>query len=85
MDTAVETDFVPVADADALRGWLPCPGRTGRFLHDATCPTGRRALWEAAEAAKTVVDLVARRLPARYGFAVGDVQVLAPMRSFTAR
>jgi len=30
-------------------------------------------------AAQTVVDLVARRLPARYGFASGDIQVLAPM------
>jgi len=30
-------------------------------------------------AAQSVVDLVARRLPAHYGFASGDVQVLAPM------
>ena len=31
------------------------------------------------EAAALVVDLVARRLPARYGFGVGDIQVLSPM------
>jgi exodeoxyribonuclease V alpha subunit len=30
-------------------------------------------------AAELVVDLVAQRLPGRYGFAPGDVQVLAPM------
>jgi exodeoxyribonuclease V alpha subunit len=30
-------------------------------------------------AAELVVDLVTRRLPARYGFSPGDVQVLAPM------
>ena len=34
---------------------------------------------DPTEAAHTVIDLVARRLPARYGFAVGEVQVLAPM------
>jgi len=34
---------------------------------------------DPAAAAQLVVDLVARRLPARYGFAVGEVQVLAPM------
>jgi exodeoxyribonuclease V alpha subunit len=34
---------------------------------------------EAAAAAQLVVDLVARRLPARYGFGRGDVQVLSPM------
>jgi exodeoxyribonuclease V alpha subunit len=32
-----------------------------------------------AEAAQTVVDLVARRLPARFGFRPGEVQVLSPM------
>jgi len=32
-----------------------------------------------AEAAPLVVELVARRLPARHGFGRGDVQVLAPM------
>jgi exodeoxyribonuclease V alpha subunit len=32
-----------------------------------------------AEAADLVVDLVAERLPARYGFRPGDVQVLVPM------
>ncbi|MGH2354182.1 MAG: LAGLIDADG family homing endonuclease, partial [Chloroflexota bacterium] len=32
-----------------------------------------------AEAAQIVVDLVARRLPARYGFQRGEVQVLSPM------
>jgi exodeoxyribonuclease V alpha subunit len=34
---------------------------------------------DAAAAALLVVDLVAQRLPARYGFGAGDVQVLAPM------
>jgi exodeoxyribonuclease V alpha subunit len=34
---------------------------------------------DPAAAAQTVVDLVARRLPARYGFRIGDVQVLSPM------
>jgi exodeoxyribonuclease V alpha subunit len=34
---------------------------------------------EPAAAAQLVVDLVARRLPARYGFGRGDVQVLCPM------
>ncbi|HEX2184174.1 MAG TPA: AAA family ATPase, partial [Chloroflexota bacterium] len=33
----------------------------------------------AAEAASVVVDLVARRLPARYGLQRGDAQVLSPM------
>jgi exodeoxyribonuclease V alpha subunit len=32
-----------------------------------------------AEAAKIVIDLVARCLPDRYGFGPGDVQVLSPM------
>jgi exodeoxyribonuclease V alpha subunit len=32
-----------------------------------------------SDAARLVVDLVARRLPARYGFGPGAVQVLAPM------
>jgi exodeoxyribonuclease V alpha subunit len=32
-----------------------------------------------AEAAQLVVDLVAKRLPARYGFKPGEVQVLSPM------
>ncbi len=35
---------------------------------------------DPAAAAETVVDLVARRLPARYGFGPGEIQVLAPMR-----
>ncbi|HET8630117.1 MAG TPA: AAA family ATPase, partial [Thermomicrobiales bacterium] len=34
---------------------------------------------DPAAAAATAVELVARRLPARYGFAPGEVQVLAPM------
>jgi exodeoxyribonuclease V alpha subunit len=34
---------------------------------------------DPAAAAAIVVDLVARRLPARYRFAPGDIQVLAPM------
>jgi exodeoxyribonuclease V alpha subunit len=34
---------------------------------------------DPVEAAQLVVDLVARRLPARYGFEPGDVQVLSPM------
>jgi exodeoxyribonuclease V alpha subunit len=34
---------------------------------------------DPAAAARLVVDLVARRLPARYGFGPSDVQVLAPM------
>jgi exodeoxyribonuclease V alpha subunit len=34
---------------------------------------------EPAAAAQLVVDLVARRLPARYGFGPGDVEVLSPM------
>jgi exodeoxyribonuclease V alpha subunit len=34
---------------------------------------------EPAAAAQLVVDLVARRLPTRYGFGPGDVQVLSPM------
>ncbi|HEX2327001.1 MAG TPA: ATP-dependent RecD-like DNA helicase, partial [Chloroflexota bacterium] len=32
-----------------------------------------------AEAAQTVVDLVSRRLPSRFGFRPGEVQVLSPM------
>ncbi|HEX2517274.1 MAG TPA: ATP-dependent RecD-like DNA helicase, partial [Chloroflexota bacterium] len=32
-----------------------------------------------AEAAQTVVDLVARRLPSRFGFRPGEIQVLSPM------
>jgi exodeoxyribonuclease V alpha subunit len=31
------------------------------------------------EAAQLIVELVARRLPARYGYALGEVQVLSPM------
>jgi exodeoxyribonuclease V alpha subunit len=34
---------------------------------------------DPAAAAQLVVDLVSRRLPARYGFEKGDVQVLSPM------
>lgn len=34
---------------------------------------------EPVAAAQLVVDLVARRLPARYGFGLADVQVLSPM------
>jgi exodeoxyribonuclease V alpha subunit len=34
---------------------------------------------EPAAVAQLVVDLVTRRLPARYGFGPGDVQVLSPM------
>src|SRR3712207_2739558 len=34
---------------------------------------------DPSTAAQLVVDLVARRLPARYGFGPGDVQVLSPM------
>ncbi|HEV2122515.1 MAG TPA: AAA family ATPase, partial [Chloroflexota bacterium] len=34
---------------------------------------------DPGEAARLVVDLVAQRLPNRYGFTQGDVQVLAPM------
>lgn len=34
---------------------------------------------EPGKAAELVVDLVARRLPGRYGFKIGDVQVLVPM------
>ncbi len=34
---------------------------------------------DPATAAALVTDLVARRLPTRYGFAPGDIQVLAPM------
>jgi exodeoxyribonuclease V alpha subunit len=34
---------------------------------------------EPAEVADLVVDLVARRLPARYGFGKGEVQALVPM------
>ncbi len=34
---------------------------------------------DPAEAAELITDLVARRLPARYGFRAGDVQVLSPM------
>jgi exodeoxyribonuclease V alpha subunit len=34
---------------------------------------------DPAAAAETVVDLVARRLPGRYGFGPGEIQVLAPM------
>ncbi len=32
-----------------------------------------------AEAAQTVVDLVSRRLPSRFGFRPGEIQVLSPM------
>jgi exodeoxyribonuclease V alpha subunit len=34
---------------------------------------------DPAQAAQLVVDLVAHRLPSRYGFAAGEVQVLSPM------
>ena len=34
---------------------------------------------DPAGAARLVVDLVARRLPARYGYRAGEIQVLAPM------
>jgi exodeoxyribonuclease V alpha subunit len=34
---------------------------------------------DPAAAAELVVDLVSQRLPARYGFSAGDVQVLSPM------
>ncbi len=34
---------------------------------------------DPAAAAATAVEVVARRLPARYGLATGDIQVLAPM------
>jgi exodeoxyribonuclease V alpha subunit len=34
---------------------------------------------DPAQAAQLVVDLVAQRLPTRYGFALGEVQVLSPM------
>jgi len=34
---------------------------------------------DPAEAAQIVVDLVAQRLPAHYGYQVGEVQVLSPM------
>ncbi|MGI8915908.1 MAG: hypothetical protein ACR2JY_19410 [Chloroflexota bacterium] len=34
---------------------------------------------DPAQAAALTVDLVARRLPARYGFGPGEVQVLSPM------
>jgi exodeoxyribonuclease V alpha subunit len=34
---------------------------------------------DPAQAAQLVVDLVAQRLPTRYGFASGEVQVLSPM------
>ena len=34
---------------------------------------------DPAQAAQLVVDLVAHRLPTRYGFGAGEVQVLSPM------
>ena len=34
---------------------------------------------DPAQAAQLVVDLVAQRLPSRYGFGAGEVQVLSPM------
>jgi exodeoxyribonuclease V alpha subunit len=37
------------------------------------------AVEDPAAAAQLVVDLVAQRLPVRYGFGAGDVQVLVPM------
>jgi exodeoxyribonuclease V alpha subunit len=51
------------------------PPRFGRDIEDCFFLPAE----DPAEAAGLVVDLVARRLPARYGFAVGDVQVLSPM------
>ena len=57
--------------AASMRANFPASGagRTCFFL-PARDPT---------EAAQIVVDLVAERLPAHYGFQVGEVQVLSPM------
>jgi exodeoxyribonuclease V alpha subunit len=49
--------------------------RFGGDIHDCFFLSAE----EPATAAQLVVDLVSRRLPARYGFGAGDVQVLSPM------
>ena len=49
--------------------------RFGGDIHDCFF----LAVEEPVAAAQLVVDLVARRLPARYGFGTADVQVLSPM------
>jgi exodeoxyribonuclease V alpha subunit len=67
-------------NAGDLPGFYPAAGTPPRlrdpeiadcFFLPADDPTG---------AAEAVVELVARRLPARYGLATADVQVLTPMR-----
>ena len=63
MDTATETDFVPVPDADALDGWLPRPGVAVLFLHDPNCPTSRRASWEVGEVGGEVALIDVRAHP----------------------
>ncbi|MCC6627340.1 MAG: ATP-dependent RecD-like DNA helicase [Chloroflexi bacterium] len=60
------------------RGELPAHGAAGRAL----APREDYFLLRAEtpeEAADLVVELVAERLPRRYGFGPGEVQVLAPM------
>ena len=63
MDTATETDFVDVPDADALDGWLPRSGVALLFLHDPGCPTSRRASWEVGEVGGEVALLDVRAHP----------------------
>jgi exodeoxyribonuclease V alpha subunit len=53
-------------------GHLP---RFGRDMEDCFFLPAQ----DPAEAAGVVVDLVAQRLPAHYGFELGEVQVLSPM------
>ena len=63
MDIATETDFVPVADADALDEWLSRSGVALLFLHDPSCPTSRRACWEVSEVGDEVALLDVRAHP----------------------
>ncbi len=55
-----------------LAGQLPSFGGDSRDCFFLTAE-------EPAAAAQLVVDLVSERLPTRYGFGPGDIQVLAPM------
>ena len=57
----------------STRAQLPRFGGDDRRL---LLPAGRRP---GRGGRRLVVDLVARRLPARYGFGAGEVQVLSPM------
>jgi exodeoxyribonuclease V alpha subunit len=62
----------------ALNAQRILAGELPRFAGDSDDCFFLRAE-EPSVAAELVVDLVTQRLPARYGFSSGDVQVLAPM------